>query len=370
MGALHRFTREISMNRPFRVLAICLASALSCAANAFESPLTLPAKSIPQPEKSPLFAVAHLGSRTVAVGRHGIIIYKDDGANQWRQATVPVSNDLASVSFGSPRKGWAVGHGGVVLHSADGGATWAKQLDGKMAGAVALAHYQSKTDNLKAEQRDVLLGQTERWAKEETSQPFLDVWFRNDSTGYIVGTFNRIMRTDDAGKQWFPLIDKIDNPDELHFYAVRGRGEEIYVAGESGAVWRWNESTGRFISIKTPYNGSLFGLVLTDRAVLAFGMRGSLFRTLDRGATWEKIATGIRGGIVAGDVRPNGDIVLASQSGEVLSSSDNGATFKLVSKERLTPVAGLVTFSNGGFATAGPAGANIELPGTRVAQTR
>lgn len=317
-----------------------------------------------------MFAIAHAGPRIVAAGRHGIIAYKEEAGNAWQQAKVPVSNDLAGISFGSERKGWAVGHGGVVLHSADGGATWAKQLDGKLAGAAALVYYRNKADSLNPEQRDVLLGQAERWAQEETTQPFLDVWFRNESTGYIVGSFNRIMRTDDGGKQWIPLIDKIDNPGELHFYAVRGRGEEIYIAGESGSVWRWDEPTGRFILVKTPYNGSLFGLVLTERAVLAFGMRGSLFRTLDRGATWEKIATGIRGGIVAGDVRPNGEIVLVSQSGEILSSSDNGATFRPVPKERPTPVAGLITFSNGGYATVGPTGAHIEDPGTRVAQTR
>lgn len=358
------------MKRPFCVLAICLASALSYAANGFQNPLSLPSKTIPEPNKSPLYAIGEAGARVVAVGRYGVIVYKEGGSAQWRQATVPVSNDLVGVSFGSKRQGWAVGHGGVVLHTADGGATWVKQLDGKLAGAAALAYYRRQAGSLNREKADVLLAQAERWAKEETTQPFLDVWSKNGSTGYIVGSFNRIMRTDDGGKQWIPLIDKIDNPDELHFYAVRGRGEDIYIAGESGSVWRWDEPKGRFILVKTPYNGSLFGLVLTDSAVLAYGMRGSLFRTVDRGATWEKITTGIRGGIVAGDLSPNGEIVLASQSGELLRSTDNGLTFKPVPGAPATPVAGIATFSNGAYATAGPTGVRIEALDTRVGQTR
>ena len=43
-------------------------------------------------------------------------------ASSWQQADVPVSSDLVAVPFPTPTHGWAVGHDGVVLHSADAGA--------------------------------------------------------------------------------------------------------------------------------------------------------------------------------------------------------------------------------------------------------
>jgi photosystem II stability/assembly factor-like uncharacterized protein len=325
----------------------------------------LAADSIAAPDLAPMFAVVRAGERLVAAGRHGVIAYQD-AAQPWRQASVPVSSDLVSLSFGSARKGWAVGHGGVVLHSADGGASWARQLDGKGAGELALAYYRKGAAGLDPAQREVLLAQAERWAAEGTTQPFLDVWFGNEDIGFIVGSFNRIFRTDDGGKRWTPLIDKIANPNQLHFYAVRGGAGETYIAGESGTVWRWDAPQGQFIMVPTPYNGSLFGLVVTPRAVLAFGMRGSLYRSLDRGAHWQKIPTGINGGLVAGDVRPNGEIVLASQSGELIASSDGGATFRPLADGRRSAVAAIAASPGGAHVSAGPAGVRIDGPASRI----
>jgi len=62
-----------------------------------------------------------------------VVILSDDDGATWHQAKVPVSVTLTAVSFGTPAKGWAVGHSGIVLHTEDGGETWVKQLDGIQA---------------------------------------------------------------------------------------------------------------------------------------------------------------------------------------------------------------------------------------------
>ena len=51
----------------------------------------------------------------------GHIAYSDDQGRSWVQAAVPVSVDLTSVSFVTPRLGWVTGHDGVVLRSDDAG---------------------------------------------------------------------------------------------------------------------------------------------------------------------------------------------------------------------------------------------------------
>jgi photosystem II stability/assembly factor-like uncharacterized protein len=347
------------MKRAFRILPPLAACVLSLAAHAFQGPLSVPAPVLSEPARSPMFAAKRVGRRVVAVGRYGVIAVRD-GDGPWRQAKVGVSNDLVDVAFGSERDGWAVGHGGVVLHTTDGGATWARQLDGQQAGTLALEHYRKIADQLPPAQRDAVLEQVERWAKEGTTQPFLGVWFKDAKTGFIVGTFGRIFRTADGGEHWTPLIERIANPQELHLYAVGGHANEVYLVGESGNVWRWDGPTDRFVNVATPYNGSLFGVLVSPQSVLAFGMRGSVFRSTDRGAHWQQIPTGITGGIVSGDVRPNGDIVLVSQAAEVLVSTDGGATFKSRGNGPRIPAAGIVSSPDGGWLTVGSTGIRIE----------
>jgi photosystem II stability/assembly factor-like uncharacterized protein len=208
--------------------------------------------------------------------------------------------------------------------------------------------------------------QDERWAKEGTTQPFLGVWFKDAKTGFVVGTFGRIFRTQDGGEHWTPLIDRIDNPKELHLYSVGGRDEEVYLAGEGGNVWRWDGPKARFVNVPTPYDGSLFGVLVSAQSVVAFGMRGSVFRSVDRGTHWQRIATGINGGIVSGDVRPNGDIVLVAQAGEVLVSIDGGATFKTNVDGPRVATAGIVASPDGGWLTVGPSGIRYEQAATRA----
>ena len=77
-----------------------------------------------------LLDVVRVGTRIVAVGERGYIVYSDDEGKTWAQSTVPVSQTLTAVTFGSDTTGWAVGHEGIILRTDDGGENWALQLTG------------------------------------------------------------------------------------------------------------------------------------------------------------------------------------------------------------------------------------------------
>src|SRR2546425_141526 len=97
-----------------------LALLPSASAAGFQDPLDVPAQASPLASKSLLQGVARAGPRLVAVGQRGHILYSTDSGATWQQAKVPVSSDLTSVFFVNDLKGWAVGHDGVILNSADG----------------------------------------------------------------------------------------------------------------------------------------------------------------------------------------------------------------------------------------------------------
>ena len=322
------------MHKKLKSILIALAAAIPLAVSAapFQDVLDTPAMQSPLAAKTPLNGIAFAGKRVVAVGQRGHIVYSDDGGKSWQQAKVPVSSDLVAVAFPSQQQGWAVGHDGVVLHTADGGITWIKQLDGIGAGKLMQSFY-AGTD---------AADEASRIANQGAENPFLDVWFDDDNTGYIVGAFNLIFRTVDGGKTWEPWFHRTENDKRLHLYAIRRIGGGLYISGEQGLFLKLDESGNRFAAIDTGYRGTYFGVTGADDAVLAFGLRGNVYRSIDGGKQWQKIETGLPEGITGASSCGGKRLVLVSQSGRMLVSDDAGEHFRPAPLKQTAPAAAVL----------------------------
>src|SRR5438105_15475911 len=122
------------------VAALCIVCAAAAGAGLpFADPIDTPAVASGRATSVPMTAVDLAGERFVAVGLRGTVLLSDDHGQHWRQAAVPVSSDLVAVTFATPQQGWASGHDGIILHTADGGLTWHKQLDGRRLQALLRA---------------------------------------------------------------------------------------------------------------------------------------------------------------------------------------------------------------------------------------
>lgn len=307
--------------------------------------------------KNQLVDVTQVGQRLVAVGQRGHIVYSDDFGLNWQQASVPLSADLLAVYFPTSTDGWAVGHSGVVLHSSDTGATWTKQLDGRQIGRLLVDHY----SKLSAEQPDneqlqTLLSDAQRTQEEGEDSSFLDVWFENDKVGYIVGTFNLILRTEDGGKNWTPILENTDNPQGFHLNAISQVGDEVFIVGEQGIVLKLDRASQRFIAVPTDYTGTFFGMTGKPGLVLVYGLRGNVYRSTDAGASWSKVEIALPVSIAAASVDASGGIYLLSQAGHVLLSTDDGLSFVLREQEPLAPVSGATATSNNQLVVVGNKG--------------
>lgn len=314
---------------PALMLTLALSVALAVdrpAVAAFADPIDTPATANPHARTTPLLAVAHAGDRLVAVGLRGLIVLSDDNGATWRQVPVPVSSDLVAVYFVSPRAGWATGQDGIVLHTADGGATWAKQLDGRSAAASMLAYYQKQDpSNAKVAAG---LEEARRFVNEGPGRPFLSVWFDDARTGFIIGSFNVIFKTDDGGSSWTPWFDHTENEqDALNLHAIRRIGNVLYVVGEQGLVMRLDEASQQFVKIPVPYKGSFFGIFGTPEDLIVYGLRGNALRSTDGGTTWSKVGIPGESSLLGGARLADGRLALFSQDGRVLISTDGGATF-------------------------------------------
>jgi len=339
-------------------LGVILISAVVYAVNGAEpvyrDVLDTPSRMSKLASETLLNSIVSSGKRLIAVGHRGHIVYSDDQGKTWTQSTVPVGSDLVAVYFPSEKNGWAVGHDGVVLHTSDGGTNWTKQLDGRIAAELMSKHFSSSvSDAASTMQADI-----KRYQEQGPDKPFLDVWFQNDTTGYIVGAFGLIFRTADGGKSWAPLLDRIDNPKNYHLYAIKSVGSDLYICGEQGSVFRL-DATGRFKEIKTPYTGTYFGVTGKPGALIVYGMRGKVFRSSDNGKSWKNIETGVPAGITGSTVLEDGRIVLVSQIGNVLISSDNGLTFTHIKVEKPVPAAAVTSINKDTLAVVGFRGASL-----------
>jgi len=351
------------MSRRLLVIVLGLWGLVAASpAASFVDPVDEPALMSSLAARSTLLAIGRAGTRLVAVGRHGHIVYSDDSGATWRQAVVPVSVDLLGVSFPAPKVGWAVGHGGVVLATRDGGVTWMKQLSGKQATEIAVRYYKARSDPTPEESR--ALAQAEAQQAQSGAQPFLDVLFESETSGFVVGAFNIIFRTEDAGRTWVPWMDRTSNPEELHFYAVCGRQGRVFLAGEQGKVWRLQADARKFVPVPTPYTGTFFGLMIADtKSLVAFGMRGTVYRSPDEGGTWQKVAVATAAGITGGVVLTDGRMALVDQGGSIHYSLDGGKTFASTKLSRTMPVYGVAPGSQGNLVLAGAAGISaVPLP--------
>jgi photosystem II stability/assembly factor-like uncharacterized protein len=295
---------------------------------------------------SPLMDVDRIGDRLIVVGQRGHILYSDDSGQTWLQARVPVSVTLTAVAFPSRNKGWAVGHDGVILHSPDGGQTWIRQLDGTAINQLMLAQLEPLIQ--KQKQRLAMVDEPQRAQVESTlenlefflddvkmaveegpTRPLMDVWFKNEREGIVIGAFGILLRTTDGGENWVSLLDCIDNPDGFHYYGICRSGDALFIAGEAGMLFRSDDWGQTWKRLESPYEGSFFGITGSGdgSAVAAFGLRGSLFLSYDGGNTWDRVAHRKKASISAGMFFSDGTLYLVCVDGSILQSRDKGRTF-------------------------------------------
>lgn len=299
-------------------VGLCLAGCLSSPLLAAPLVLETPALQSVRAERSAILGLARAGERLVAVGERGTVLLSDNDGRSWRQAHVPVSVSLTAVQFVDARRGWATGHLGVVLHSEDGGETWIKQLDGIQAARLALAAAESSGD-----QRQ--LDEARRLVEDGPDKPFLDLYFSDALRGFVVGAYNLILHTEDGGQSWQPWMGRLENPNGLHLYGIRARGEHLFIAGERGLLLRSIDAGKSFQALASPYEGSFFGLVAGSAGELvAFGLRGNAWISRDDGEHWRVLPSQIQSSFVAGVVLDDGRVLLASQDGELVRASDQG----------------------------------------------
>jgi photosystem II stability/assembly factor-like uncharacterized protein len=152
------------------------------------------------------------------VGEDGLILKTTDGGVSWIKLDNEFSTNLNRVKFRNEETGWSIGEKGLILHTTDGGTTWLQQTSGSGNDLFGIDIIGQLKVIIVGDNNTILLTENDGvdWELIAFDPPrqdeiYKDVYFINDSTGWICGEsktitfFDKegcILATTNGGKKW------------------------------------------------------------------------------------------------------------------------------------------------------------------------
>ena len=182
--------------------------------------------------------------------------------------------------------------------------------------------------------------QRQHW-DPDLEMPLFDIWADSADHAIAVGAYSLFLETTDGGKTWNQRTFDEEEP-HLYQFAEAADGA-LYLTGEIGSIYVSVDRGATWKKLSSPYGGSFFGvLTLDDGTVLVFGLRGSLYRSTDRGETWSAVGSGTKTGLFCGLQVDARTVVLAGQGGMLVISEDGGSSFRAVNSGSRLSISKLV----------------------------
>lgn len=237
-----------------------------------------------------------------AVGDGGLILATIDGGASWCQQNSGATEDLESVKFIDNRQGWSVAfEAGTILHTLDGGVSWQRQTAGGQEGLDAVTFVDS-THGWIAGMNGTIMATTDgglNWHTQSINSPIfnrswlMSVQFLDGQHGWAVG--RAIVVTTDGGATW--LDTQANNSDsnnralwvfrflnsvyfvDLQHGWIAADGDTILATADGGATWRAQRNSD--------YGNNLNSVYFVDlKRGWAVGNIGTILATTDGGTTW------------------------------------------------------------------------------------
>lgn len=267
------------------------------------------------------------GERIIAVGELGQILWANSAAGPWHHAKVPNADGMTftNVRFVAPHVAIAVGHGALIMRSADGGETWQR------------VSYQPKLGKS-------LMGITDPINGKLVAYGFFGLWETSSDGGKTWTTHKLAIKPLPAKKNTSasaifsggnPLANYVpqEDPSTRHFYGLTQLANgDLLLVGERGLIALSSDGGATFVQQRSDYPGSYFGVLKpTPGSVLIYGLQGRVYRSTDGGHSWTRIRLPQPLSVFGGTVLADGRVVLVGEQQSVWVSSDGGQHFRLAS---------------------------------------
>ncbi|AKU13896.1 hypothetical protein AzCIB_4003 [Azoarcus sp. CIB] len=187
---------------------------------------------------------------------------------------------------------WAVGSGGKIVRSEDGGQSWTRQASSTDANLQGIAAWDEQGAIAVGNNGVVVVtadaGRT--WTRAEipaSSNP--NKLFRvriANGAAWAVGEFGALLRSDDRGTSWTRVLPEEDRAwNDITFV-----GDAGWLVGEFGALMKSADGGATWDTVEMPNKVSLMSVAFRDaQHGVAAGLAGALLVTVDGGASWQQV---------------------------------------------------------------------------------
>ena len=199
-----------------------------------------------------------------------------------------------------------------------------------------------------------------QWQGENLTDSFLSVLALDARHVMAVGAYGLFVATDDGGKTW--VRRKILDEDYHLNRLSQGPSGHLYLAGEHGTLLRSTDLGATWQRIDSPYDGSFYGILPVDaHTVIAHGLRGRIYASINDGSTWNLVPVDQRTLIATAVKLSDGAVLFAGQSRAWFIGRDDAKSIRPWPAPFATAVAQLLALPDGSVLALGEAGA-VLLP--------
>ena len=254
-----------------------------------------------------LHGVAFVGdSYGWAVGDGGTILATSNGGSTWTPQTSGTSSNLFSVAFPDLVHGWAVGANGTILYTGDGGSTWTPQSSGfgsdnlvDITAPDSMHAWISGWGRCPSPCNRIILGTSNAgtlWTMQNSHGGY-GIAFSGDSYGWAVDGVGSIVATTNGGSMWNPQTSGTSQ--DLGGVAFSGISDgwavgfngTILGTTNGGGTWT-PETSGTTSNLGGQQSGGP-GVAFPDAMHgITVGTNGTIVATTNGGSSWTTQASG------------------------------------------------------------------------------
>ena len=266
----------------------------------------------------------------LVVGDGGLMLKTSDGGKTWEKVEVDMRPPgagqrpggggggppgggfgrggpapLYNIYFVDENVGYITGGRGTILKTEDGGKTWARKMarsdtpgrggrrGGIRANLMGIQMINETTGFIAGSENTILkttdggetwVGSSERARVGETRNNLENIWFVSSTTGWVIGSFGTLLHTADGGENWEKRDPGFDNNLFGIYFLDENTG---WICGQEGLILHTTDGGATWNQQKVESFDDLHDIIFVDAMVgWAVGGYNSILHTIDGGKTW------------------------------------------------------------------------------------
>jgi photosystem II stability/assembly factor-like uncharacterized protein len=284
-----------------------------------------------------------VGKRCLGFGGGGFLVATEDAGKSWRVQNPPIENVMREIVALPGSRGFvASGELGTILRSSDGGASWrevpvdypnvntppnlrALALD-PQSGALFAA---GPPGTILRSDSDGARWQLAHWTPLEAEEAF--PWLLVDpgrARVLVIEARGSFYRSTDSGRAW--QRERVEESREFWQGALRRRDGWMLAAGQRGVAATSLDGGESWSLRDTGSEADLYGSYVDEKVALLLGREGTILRSVDDGASWQRVAVDSNRALRRALREPRSGALLAfGERGTLVRSTDDGVSWKL-----------------------------------------